>query len=154
MDVVNSLTMPETKDFIDKVDNFGRTALMYAAKLGSVYAVHHIIRISAASINLKDRFGKTALHYACEMNSLSDENSGPTLKLPSWLTGVANPDSNVKTKYFSRFFWMKGNILPDGPEYKLTTSDSQISKIITDKGGKVVIEYSAEDRMLWLLNTL
>lgn len=148
MDIVNALlTMPEINVFIDKVDNFGRTALMYAAKLGSFYAVQHIIRISTASINLQDRFGKTALHYACEMNSLRDENSAPTLELPSWLTGVPNPDSNVKNEIFSMILLNGGNILPDGPEYKLTTSDSQISKIVTEKGGKVVIEYTAEDRI-------
>lgn len=52
---------------VDPIDVFGRTALMYACKIGNVLFINELISLSRISINHKDKEGKTALHYVCEM---------------------------------------------------------------------------------------
>lgn len=146
MEIVNALlTMPEAKEFVDKVDQFGRTALMYAAKSGSEYALAHIIIISAESINLKDRDGKTALHYVCEMNPPISKKETLTFGIPKYLSGETDFEAEKKWKMFRSIFIDGAKILSDGPKYKLSSSDSQLADFIIFQGGKVQIEAGPED---------
>lgn len=148
IEIVNILfMMDEIKDLVDKTDQFGRTALMYAAKSGSCYVVQRILNISNESVNLKDKFGKTALHYACEMNR-STKKETISFELPKWLTGEPDIDTENKLQIFKSIYYREAVILEDGPEYKLTSSDRTISEFITSSGGKVRIESSAEELMI------
>ena len=154
MDVVNALLkMPEAKNFIDKIDRFGRTALMYAAKRGSYYAVLHILQTSEASVNVIDAMGKTALHYACEMNSLKESNT-ISFQLPNWITGETDVDATNKLNIFMPIFYAKCNILSNGPEYKLNSSDDkEISEIIKEHKGKVHVECDSTEIILSIIKS-
>ena len=48
---------------------------------------------------------------------------------------------------FKLIYFNEGEIVTDGPEYKLKSSDKKISAVIIDRGGRVVIESTPEDRI-------
>lgn len=148
LDVTSALLrMPEAKELVDKVDQFGRTALMYAAKWGNYSTVQLILNISTESVNLKDKSEKTALHYACEMiPSIKKETLA--IELPNWLTGAPDVEADKKKDIFNTIFFNNAAILKEGPEYKLTTSDYDLSEFITQNGGKVQMESSPRDLLL------
>lgn len=140
MVLVNALLKLESvKNFIDKVDEFDRSALMYAAKRGKYFAVKRILDISTESVNLKDFLGKTAIHYACEMNPL-DIPVTTGIELPEYLTGSTIADAANKTEIIGLLMANGGEIFSDGPEYKLTAADSNIGILISNFGGKVVVD--------------
>ena len=144
MELVNALLkLEEVKIIIDKVDEFDRTALMYAAKRGSFFAVKMIVQISAESINVKDFLGKTAIHYACEINPSGIKTS--PAEFPPFLTGDSDPDAANKASIISILMSYGGLIYPNGPEYKLNPADRILNDVITDFGGKIAVEDKAEN---------
>lgn len=140
MELVNALLKMEgINEIIDNVDEFDRTALMYAAKRGSYFAVKMILQVSSESINVKDFMGKTAIHYACEMIPLvNDENTAT--KLPDFLTGAVDQDVKNKASIVAMLMVYGGMIYPESPEYKLTPADVEVNELITDFSGRVLIE--------------
>jgi hypothetical protein len=138
------LKMDDVKKIIDKVDEFDRTALMYAAKRGSYFAVKMILQISSESVNIKDFIGKTAIHYACEMStSHSLDSEKAVIEVPAYLTGAVDKNVTNKLSIVGIMMNYGGLIFPEGPEYKLTSSDVELSEIITEFSGRVVIQVDA-----------
>lgn len=149
MELVNALLkLEEVKILIDQVDEFDRTALMYAAKRESLFAVQMIVQISVETINAKDFLGKTAIHYACEMNPSAIKTEISSAEFPSFLTGDIDPDVANKDAIISILMAYGGAIYSDGPEYKLTPADRKVNDIISDFGGKVVVEEKVENIIL------
>lgn len=145
MSLVNALLkLDEIKSIIDKIDEFERTALMYAAKRGSLFAVKRILDISSASLNFKDFLGKTAIHYACEMNPLA-KTEQPQFQFPSYLSGAVDTDVDNKSTIVAILMAYGGQISQDGPGYNLNSADWELEKLLTDFGGKVFIEDKVED---------
>lgn len=139
MELFNELmSLESVKKTVDNVDEYARTALMYAAKLGSFFAVRRIIEVSTESVNKKDYMDKTALHYACEMIPIDPNDS--ERKYATALTGEV--DDNVSNKYHIFLALMSNGAKIDfhGPEYKLTSSDESLKLLIVQNGGKVSIQ--------------
>lgn len=135
------LKMEDVKNIIDKVDEFDRTALMYAAKRGSYFAVKIILQNSSESVNMKDFMGKTAIHYACEMNpkpSLDSEKA--VIEFPAFLTGAVDKNVDNKLSIVGILMIYGGLIYPESPEYKLTASDVELKEMITEFSGRVFIK--------------
>lgn len=139
MGIFNALiALDGVKSTVDNVDEFARTALMYAAKRGSFFAVRKIIEVSTNSINKKDFMNKTALHYACEMNPVEE------CKIDSETTSSAC-DAENKYSIFLTLLHNGAEIDYHGPEFKLSSEDGALKDLITAKGGKVTVTTKPED---------
>jgi hypothetical protein len=117
------IQIPGIEAIANKVDNFRRTALMYACNSGDFYLVKQLIGMSRESINFKDDFEKTALHYTCEM------------------AGDATDPEYVDTKlYIAKMLIGNGaTVSIDGPEYKISSLDTELADLISSKRGELVV---------------
>lgn len=129
------ISLDNVKSTVDNVDEFARTALMYAAKRGSYFAIIKLIEMSTNSIGKKDFMDKTVLHYACEMNLIE------ICKVDS------EPSCNADNKYsiFVTLLHNGAKIDYHGPEFKLNSEDGVLKDLIIAKGGKVYVTKKPED---------
>lgn len=134
--------MKSVLESVDRSDEFGRTALMYAAKRGSIVCIRKILDESEASINFKDNYDKTAIHYACEMNWIEAPTVFKYLKnnLPLAIAGEATSEVKHKYSVVSLLIERGAEVYNYGPEYKLLSSDSVLIDYINNLGGKVMVK--------------
>lgn len=143
------LKLDNVKDTINSVDIFGRSALIYACKAGSFFAVKIILDISADAINLRDMKLKTALHYACEMRPKTSPLEGQNI-MTSIKSGqldlqkifeyfqVSDADINNK-KEIVEFLLSRGAEVIALPAYKLTSDDYLVELLLQARGGSVQV---------------
>lgn len=133
---LSKLDRDDINKIIDSVDEDGRSALMYASKLGNLALIQAILNISTKSVNLVDRFDRTALHYACTLK----ENK----------SGVKKEDRvALKCKIITTLIFEGGaEVLESGAKYVLKYEDSMSAWIIGNHGGVVEYDPSAKDRVI------
>ncbi len=129
------ISLDNIKSTVDNVDEFGRTALMYAAKRGSFFAVIKIIDMSTNSIGKKDFMDKTVLHYACEMNPIEFCE----------VDSETSCDADNKYRIFVTLLHNGAKIDYQGLEFKLNSEDGFLKELIIAKGGKVSVTNKPKD---------